>query len=341
MENAVSVPGRSLFMAGIAPAFVFAVLNLLLWDPSYSLTTRLHILVDQRHLALIAGISVPLGIMLFVLNPIIIHCYEGHYRFERWLLGRAQRRNESLHASLYGDILGLRRMRQALDGQGAAVEPDQRRRADSVAMALHAAYGRLEQRHDLRRLPLTPEFVRPTALGNAYAAMEEYPYLRYGIDAMVFWTRLVGTVPSDYREGIGDQKTNCDVLLNLSLIFGVAGLEALVALVAHPLAGHGFRPEVAIVAVLAPLLAFGLYRAAVFETVMLGKLINSAFDLHRGTLLRQFGLRVPATLDQERHVWLSLGAFVQRGEPFYYPEQPEDPAEHTAPAPPPAGSVTH
>ena len=340
MENAVSVPGRSLFMAGIAPAFLFAVLNLLLWYPYGSLTARLHLLVDQRYLALLAGTAVPLGVIVFVLNPVIIHCYEGHYPAVRWLLRWGERRNRALHARLYGDILGLRRMRQALDEQSPNGDADHRRRADSVAMALHAAYSRLEQQHDLRRLPLTPEFVRPTSLGNAYAAMEEYPYLRYGIDAMVFWTRLVGTVPADYREAIGDQKTNCDVLLHLSLILGVTGLEAVAAAVALPLAGHAFQPVAVVVALLAPVLAFGLYRAAVFETVMLGKLINSAFDLHRGTLLRQFGIPSPKSLADERQVWLRLGAFLQRGEPFYYPE-PEPPAESAPAATPAAGSITH
>lgn len=340
MQNAISVPGRALFMAGIVPAFLFSVLSLLVWYPSGTLAARMHVLANQTYLAILAGTAVPIGIVVFVLNPAIIHCFEGHYPWQKRLLARAQRRNETLHASLYGHILGLRQMRQGLDSQYLDDDPERRRRADSLAVALHAAYTDLERRHDLRRLPLTREFLRPTRLGNAYAAMEEYPYLRYGIDSMVFWTRLVGTMPADYREGIGDQKTNCDVLLHLSLLTGVLGLEALIGLVVYPLVGVGFRPEVAAIALLAPALAYGLYRAAVAETVMLGKLICSAFDLNRGALLQKFGIALPTSLDQERHVWLSLGAFVQRGEPFYYPEPPPPPAEAPDPAAPAASAVS-
>jgi hypothetical protein len=35
-------------------------------------------------------------------------------------------------------------------------------------------------------------------------------------------------------------------------------------------------------------------------------------------LLAAYGLEQPATLQEERTVWLRLAAFLRRGEPFYF-----------------------
>jgi hypothetical protein len=67
------------------------------------------------------------------------------------------------------------------------------------------------------------------------------------------------------------------------------------------------------------LVAYGFYRSAVSETVVLGNLVAGAFDLYRRQLLRQMGFIAPPRLDQERDLWLRLAAFVRRGEDFYYP----------------------
>jgi hypothetical protein len=75
---------------------------------------------------------------------------------------------------------------------------------------------------------MRPEKVTPTALGNAWSLLEEYPYDRYGMDAMIFWPRLRGEVDATFDKRLTNQKILIDFLLNTSFLMLILGVEILV-----------------------------------------------------------------------------------------------------------------
>ena len=325
MEQTILAYGRAIIVAGMVPVLLVAALML-------ALLSALGIVVPAvgpgqlslQELLVTLLISAGLGgVLLTALNKPLIHFYEGAYAFQRrWLLKWAVRRNLHRHQALYQSLLACREMyniaKVASGTEDGSQPSDRERQANSAALAIDDAYARLEASGSVRDLPIDPSVVAPTALGNAYAVIEEYPYQRYGIDPMVFWPRLLAVLPSDYRASIGEQKTTCDFLLNLSLSLTLFTVVAFIIFVAHAVSNQLFS-GLALAGGLAALVAYGLYRVVVSETHVLGKLISGAFDLYRACLLEQFGFRRPPSLLEEQALWRELATFIHRGEPFYYP----------------------
>jgi hypothetical protein len=329
VETALSTLGRALFFSGILPVLVWLGLNvLLLWRPDLTLSERVAILlqsgVSAEHIAFLLSVGLVGGSVLYSLNGFIIRCYEGTAPLLRGVLGGARRRNLARHATLYGQLLGARRVRDEALARAAAAgtsptRGDLLRQADSAAAAVDDAFRRIEEQHQMLPLPLQDCLVKPTDFGNAYAVLEEYAYERYGMDTMVFWPRMLAVVPTGYQQAIGDQKSTCDFLLHTSLLLGVFALQALVLVVRAAFDASRFPAELLIALLLSAASAYFLYRAAVTETRVLGTLIAGAFDLHRRALLEQLGLSLPPSLDAERALWRRLAAFIRRGDRLYDP----------------------
>ena len=338
MDKTYSMLGRAVLLAGIVPTLLWVAINLaFFWQADKPFPQRYGVVpgADVIGLAIAAGVAG--GALLYGLNGVIIRLYEGSYGLPGRLLAGAQRRNAARHHDLYRDLLAHRRRRDeelanpTTDGRPDG-EADWRRRVDSTVMAVDQAHAGIERHQETPLLPLNAELVKPTALGNAYAVMEEYPYERYGMDSMVFWPRLVAVLPAQYREAVGDQKTVCDFLLHTSLLLALWALEALVAALLWDGASARWRLVLLATVPASLVIAYALYRAAVAETVVLGKLIAGAFDLYRHDLLKQFRITPPSHLPEERVIWHELGAFIRRGEDFYYPAPSVGDARATEPA---------
>lgn len=320
MDQTLGASGRAAIVTGLVPAVVFLALNLALAElAGAAWAERLRMVTDLTIAGLLAAV-LPLGILLYAANPFIIHVCEGELPVMRRLLSRLTRRNERRHDEVYGELQGLQRMRAAalerLRAADATLDDELARQVDSASLGIDRAYADIARGGAAPLLPVRRERVKPTRLGNAYASIEEYPYERYGMDAMTFWPRLLAVTPADYRQSIGEQKTNCDFLLHTAAVAFLVAVEALVV--------AGLELRWTLLAFSAPSIvcAYALYRAAVAETLTLGKLIDGAFDLYRHALLDQLlGARLDRRLplDVERRVWQRLDAFVRRGEEFYYP----------------------
>ena len=347
MDKALDVQGRAMLVAGLVPALFLVALNLALaWsatDFSASMAHRLEQTLQPNGLAQILLPAVLVGMLFLALNPTLIRACEGDGPLMRRLLSRFRRANQQRYDRLAGRTLELERMRATviarLESDGAAGLV-LRRQADSIARELDAAYGQADA------LPRQRERVKPTRMGNAYAVLEDYPFERYGMDPMVWWPRLIGVVPPDYRQAIGEQKTTCDFLLHTAVVFALVAAEALIVgiLGVTDLVARIDLVWPALVFVLpALLLAYGLYRLSVRETLALGQLIDGAFDLYRLDLLKQLGIvsapelqpepstveapgqRVAAAAGAERDIWLALGVFIRRPAMLSEAEAPPEP----------------
>jgi hypothetical protein len=305
MRDVAGSLGKFFFIAGFVPALAFCVaVDLVILPP----------LLGGQHLVNLELFGIPgllyvlggilLGFLLLALNTPIIKLYENGFYVSGWL----KKRNRDRCLERYTALMARREAYQQ------AAEQD--RELEAAIAKLEAVHKKLESLETAQRLPHYPEVVMPTDLGNAYAVMEEYPYERYGMDAMVYWPRLSGVLSDEYRAQIADLKTTADFSLNFSLLSGLFGLGSL--------AVGSWVPGVweLVCGVLALVAAYGLYRSAVGSTRELGEAVMSSFDLFRGTLLESYGWPKPDSLSAERRLWLLLASFIRRGEEFYFPLEP-------------------
>jgi hypothetical protein len=275
-------------------------------------------LIDQSITTLLLPLL--LGVLLMALNAVIIKLYEGVHSWQQGFLLRPwQRHNRRQAQQIYGNLVALKDAytRTLADlaslPQGESPLPLEQKRT-SIEAEIERACDAIAERYSVQRLPRRPSMVKPTALGNAFAVIEEYPYERYGMDGVLFWPRLRPLLDESYAAALLNTKMVLDLLLNLSLLALVFGLEAVVIGVwselDRVLIGAGIG---------AWILSYACYRGAVSTVYSLGDTITLCFDLHRRKLWEQFGFPPPRSLEEEQTTWLRLGQFLRRGEGFYYP----------------------
>jgi hypothetical protein len=184
---------------------------------------------------------------------------------------------------------------------------------NQIAGKIQEIHERIEEQQPVQTVPFQASYARPTALGNAFAIFEEYPFHRYGIDGVLFWPRLRQLVDDQLLSALDNQKMFLDFQVNLATLALIFALEAVVVGAANLTAGWW------IAAGLALLVARLAYSAGVRVVRTMGTLVITCFDFYRGKLLEQFGLPQPTNLYEEYKTWLRLGAFLRRGEPLYWP----------------------
>jgi hypothetical protein len=275
-------------------------------------------LIDQ--VVTLILLPVLLGIVLMALNTIIIKLFEGSFGWQKQFVLRLwQRRNQRRAEDLYGELVvlkqdytGLLADLSALPAGAERLQLEQKRA--SLALEMQRLHTEIVEQASMQRLPRRTRMVKSTALGNAFAVIEEYPYERYGMDGLLFWPRLRPLLDAPYAAALTNTKMILDLLLNLSLLACIFGVEAaLVGVMSGldwTLIGAGIG---------AWALAFVCYRGAVGTVHSLGDTIALCFDLYRGKLWEQFGLPPARDLEEEQATWLQLGQFLRLGEGFYHP----------------------
>ncbi len=154
--------------------------------------------------------------------------------------------------------------------------------------------------------------VAPTDYGNILAAANQYAASRYGIESIVFWSRLQQVIPKRYMEIVRDAKTLMDFLTAvtlLSIVYSILWFLLLPYLVETVL-------TLFCVTTGGLLAGWLFYTAAAEAASSFGELFRSCFDLFRHKLLRQFGLPLPPNLKVEKELWTRLSKFVLYDEPL-------------------------
>lgn len=173
-----------------------------------------------------------------------------------------------------------------------------------------ARRARLPENSSLRAYPRDRSLIRPTRLGNRLTAAEEYSYLRYRIDAVVWWPRLAAVMPGSFRDQLDDTLLPLVTLTNISLI-----------LIADAAAGGiwlatDMRWTAAVLAFAALMVtAFLAYLASLSAASSYAECVRTAFDLYRSDVLSAMHLPLPQDLIAERHLWEALTQWIYRGEP--------------------------
>jgi hypothetical protein len=165
----------------------------------------------------------------------------------------------------------------------------------------------------LRQMPAQPERLMPTTLGNLLRAAESHPSDKYGLDAIICWSRLWLVLPEAVKKELQDARADLNTaarvwlwgvlfLVWTSWAWWAVPIALFVALFAH---------------------WWMLEAAATY-----GDLLESAFDLHRMKLYQSLHFPLPANPAAENELGAQVTEYLWRGsrrdQPmFVYPKERE------------------
>jgi hypothetical protein len=279
---AMALSGKVLPMAGVKPQALLA--DVLPWE------------TDSALLALTAFVLI-LTILLYSLNTPLIRLYEGYpWRFSwlgQWRTSRHVRRFQLARGvTAYTRLLDRRAREASVAGTVSSDLATLRTTAVNVESTF----------------PDLKESVLPTQLGNVIRAFEVYPKLRYGIQAIPTWPRLVQTLAAEKAVPIDDAKSAFDFMLNCSVLSAVTGalLTAVGLSNDHPFrvaSGVEWLPWTASFSILSYL----FYLGAINRAAAWGTQVKAAFDLNRLPLLEAMGYKTEISgPEEERTLWEEL-----------------------------------
>lgn len=143
-----------------------------------------------------------------------------------------------------------------------------------------------------RRFPVPDHLLRPTALGNVLAAMEDTAGRAYGLDAVTAWPRLYPVLSDQMRSLVDDRRDALDASVRMAATMAVTAPLALILLL---------RSGCWVLLVLIPLsVAVLAYNGAVRVALAYAETVQVAFDLHRSDLLAALRMELPASHGDER-----------------------------------------
>ncbi|MGY0465965.1 hypothetical protein ACW14Y_37765 [Kitasatospora sp. cg17-2] len=236
--------------------------------------------------ALVLAVTL-LGVLLNPLQLPLVRLFEGDW--PRLLGGgRALRRQERRKRALETAAL-------LPQGAGATLGPETVQRAGAAGQELR------------RRFPLPDHLLRPTALGNVLAALEDSAGRPYGLDAVVAWPRLHPLLGAEVRALVDDRRDALDAAVRIAAVMTATAVAAGVLLL---------RTGWWLLLALVPLLvAAAAYRGAVQAALGYGESVHVAFDLQRTELLKGLRFAVPARQGDEHALFTELSDFWRQGIP--------------------------
>ena len=242
VEGLVNQLGRAFFLAGFVPALVFVAVNqYLLFGPDYGGATsawNLFPSVTAPWLGLFTGemlttiaAALVLGLLFVVLNNAIVKMFEGLLPGFKVLLFPLYLQKLRHHRAHYAPIAAKQKERRELLARYEETEEYDEAADMAIFDQLNELHTEKEKKEPLQTLPYEQRRVTPTGFGNAWAVMEEYPLVRYGLDGMLFWPyirEIVSIQNPNLLEEIDSQKLVIDVVIDLALVMGILFLEGLV-----------------------------------------------------------------------------------------------------------------
>jgi hypothetical protein len=305
LERVAGYLGSRFILTAYLPtvAFCLGVLSLVATDIGWSTASRWWVGGDWLlHASLIVAAVVGtliLAALLATRTPFLIRLYEGY-----WGCGAVGRRLIRLGRSM--QKLRAVRLRKVIHSPKISQSL-----TDAEALAAQgAAFMRRYYEVPADHLDnLKDQDFQPTRLGNIILAAERYPWQRYGVDAVFFWPRLYQLLPENLRISMSDARSNLEMMVNLSALFILFGVIALI----YGLSPSGLPLIISLlIATSGLLLAFATYLGAIQAAIGYGDVLRTTFDLHRRSLLTAMGYVPPTTLEAERELWKAIAQWLYR-----------------------------
>jgi hypothetical protein len=323
---------KAIVLGTMFPVLIVSAMNVLLVAPLSPHTEAVPAylakiaLGDEKWPAVVLSFVVfVLTGLLYDLNIPIIRMYEG-YPWQKSFIGRSFLR---LQRRRFDEALRLESSDRSLQAQMIAAQEKGSILADlqGQKMALDLFLS--------SQLPDAEALLLPTRLGNVIRCFERYPFLAYGMDAIVLWPRLVSKIDSAFASTIDEAKTTFDFMLNMSFLSGVTALGVLgIGLGARAPLEFSFIWPWLWRASLFAVLALLFYSFSINRALAWGEQVRSAFDLYRLDLLKGLGYQQkPLTYQEERALWTKISSQIQFADSRVIPLPYDQPLTRVIPYP--------
>jgi hypothetical protein len=293
--------GKALMLGALLPATVFMLLWSVFIEPIVpavqTLLQPLGMFSEEWPVLAAIFIIIILVGLLYSLNIAIIRFYEGYpwqgSYLGQWRIAFYRRKFQEIKAAQNG-IRTLLRVMLRTDPEYSGILRNWSASGDAFK----------------KTYPNKELLILPTRLGNVIRSFERYPDEQYGMESILFWTRLVSVIDKDYANIITDAKTSLDFMLNSSVLSAILAFAALILGLVFP--QYTLASPAMLAAWLAKIMAFLFlayifYLGAVPRASAWGETVKGAFDLYRWDLLKQLGYQQePKTPRTERALWKNL-----------------------------------
>lgn len=227
--------------------------------------------------------AIVFSVLLMMANPLImrlIQGYDWHGVLEffglRWRLVEEYKRR-------YQPVVDFQ---QTVDAARNAGEPVPAF-PDNHARDLRAA---------IQNYPDDTGNILPFRIGNFLRAAEVYPRVVYGLDAVGSWHRLQNLIPDALRDAIAASRAQLSFAVNVFVLTLAALLLALLLTLSIGPPSWSLLLGGFVILYAARRLIFSAGSAY-------GAHFAAAYDLHRGALADQLGLKLPRNPEAERDMW--------------------------------------
>jgi hypothetical protein len=283
--------GRDFAVGYFLPTIMFATVSALLFllFMPQATTDAIGLLANQLESIWTVSVAVfgiwTLSILLMVLNRGMVRTLEGYGLLQRtplrtWQLHRFDRLHREITRTAERYKEECERLKH--------VSPQTEKQYTDLSLRCHADF------------PQEREFVLATSFGNVIRAFETYSRVMYGLDSIPGWTRIIAVAPDGFRATLNGAKAQVDFAVNIVYLAMIVGIQYVVYAVVTESAPMIWIPPVALaVTILA-------YRLAVSSAREWGEYVKAVFDLYRHPLLKQMGLQVPLSWQDEYHWWQDI-----------------------------------
>jgi len=285
---------KSFHLSTSFPSLLFVFVNAYFILPSISQNLKLS---APEYFVLLICFSLVISYTIYTFNSPLIRLFEGRSLKNDYFI---QMLNKKQRKEFNKKKRKIQEIYQDMVDKGGKISDEEQHRLSQLISELSTYY------------PPKEEKVLPTKVGNIIAAFENYPNIRYGIDSIGLWTRLVPILKEyDYLEFVSSEKSLFDFLMSMNVIIAILNLEFfylalykgnwIVAILLLPFAFILFR-----------LFYIGMTHAARYW----GETCNVAYDLFRKELYSRLNLKPPHNFKEEYNRWVELSKFI-----LYWPNE--------------------
>ena len=198
-------------------------------------------------------------------------------------------------------------LKKAIATQGAAalseVERHQYRQLNEQLLTPTQQENLIRLSQALRTLPAANTDLMPTRLGNLLRSAERKPLEKYGLDAIICWSRLWMLLPDAVKKDLHESRADLNNAARVwlwSLLF-----------CGWTFVGENIWTTWTLVVGL--ISAWFAYDWAISAASTYGELIEAAFDLHRHLLYQSLRWNLPPDPVVEKRVGVDLTQYLRRG----------------------------
>lgn len=320
LSDLVTFLAQSFKLSAIVPAFIFLFLHDILIVPYLPAISPINnyqnLDLTSKYIGILVG-ALLLGYSLSIMNIPLIQLYEGYPWRSTWY-GRLLVKVKIYKRKQFESLINLyHEMDEQIDEIDKQLEQlgtfdEQRnelgRKSATFRNILIKERPLVEQ---VLRDYFPPEdsLVLPTSMGNVMAAFESYPWIRYQIDAVALWPRIVPILTNNkFAAFVEREKAGLDFVLNFSILFFVLSIEN--CFIGLLYSQDPITPLILSGVLL--ILSLLFYKISILGAGNWGMTVRVAFDLYRYELLQSLYLKMPDSFDREKQIWSSVSAFLRK-----------------------------